>query len=233
MSRLISLLTDLFLVPSALIPTALVPSALAQEVRGVWLTDVDSDLLASRANIEDGMRFLAENGFNVVYPVVWNGGYTLYPSTTLESIIGVDRDPAVGQRDVLQEVIIEAHRFGLEVIPWMEYGFAASFGQDGGPLLAARPEWAARTFIGSKVEKNGFFWMSGLNPGVQQFILNLMTEILAYDVDGIQGDDRLPAMPVEGGIPTSSSSCIEANMVATTHPRTRRIRTGYSGARTS
>ncbi|NBW94384.1 MAG: T9SS C-terminal target domain-containing protein [Bacteroidetes bacterium] len=145
------------------------------------------------------MRYLAENGFNVVYPVVWNGGYTLYPSSTLESVIGVDRDPAIGQRDVLQEVIIEAHRFGMEVIPWMEYGFAASFGQDGGPLLAARPEWAARTFIGSKVEKNGFFWMSGLNPNVQQFILDLMSEILAYDVDGIQGDDRLPAMPVEGG----------------------------------
>ena len=199
MSRLTSLLTVLFLVPTVLALFVLPPSVLAQEVRGVWLTDVDSDLLSSRANIEDGMRFLSENGFNVVYPVVWNGGYTLYPSATLESVIGVDRDPAIGQRDVLQEVIIEAHRFGLEVIPWMEYGFAASFGQDGGALLAARPEWAARTFIGSKVEKNGFFWMSGLNPDVQQFILDLMTEILAYDVDGIQGDDRLPAMPVEGG----------------------------------
>lgn len=189
MSRLISFLLALMLVPSVL----------AQEVRGVWLTDVDSDVLSSRESIEEGMRFLANNGFNVVYPVVWNGGYTLYPSTTLEDVIGVDRDPAIGDRGVLREVIVEAHRFGLEVIPWMEYGFAASFGQDGGPLLAARPEWAARTFIGSKVEKNGFFWMSGLNPEVQQFILDLMTEILAYDVDGIQGDDRLPAMPVEGG----------------------------------
>ncbi len=177
----------------------LVPATHAQEVRGVWLTDVDSEVLASRDNIEAGMRFLAENGFNVVYPVVWNGGYTLYPSATLESVIGIDRDPAIGDRDVLQEVIIEAHRFGLEVIPWMEYGFASSFGQDGGALLAARPEWAARTFIGQKVERNGFFWMSGLHPDVQQFILDLMTEILAYDVDGIQGDDRLPAMPVEGG----------------------------------
>ena len=175
------------------------PSSFAQEVRGVWLTDVDSDLLSSREHIEEGMRYLAENGFNVVYPVVWNGGYTLYPSSTLESVIGVDRDPAIGQRDVLQEVIIEAHRFGMEVIPWMEYGFAASYGQDGGPILAVRPDWAARTFIGSRVEKNGFFWMSGLNPDVQQFLLDLMTEILAYDVDGIQGDDRLPAMPVEGG----------------------------------
>ncbi|MGA1496117.1 MAG: family 10 glycosylhydrolase, partial [Rhodothermales bacterium] len=53
------------------------PSSFAQEVRGVWLTDVDSDLLSSREHIEEGMRYLAENGFNVVYPVVWNGGYTL------------------------------------------------------------------------------------------------------------------------------------------------------------
>jgi hypothetical protein len=182
-----------------LILLPIIRPATGQEVRGVWLTDVDSDVLASRENIEAGMRFLAENGFNVVYPVVWNGGYTLYPSPTLASVIGVDRDPAIGQRDVLQEVLVEAHRFGLEVIPWMEYGFASSFGQDGGALLAARPEWAARTFIGDKVQRNGFYWMSGLNPEVQQFILDLMTEILAYDVDGIQGDDRLPAMPVTGG----------------------------------
>ena len=31
-------------------------------------------------------------------------------------------------------------------------------------------------------------------------MLSLVTEVIdKYDVDGVQGDDRLPAMPVEGG----------------------------------
>ena len=42
--------------------------------------------------------------------------------------------------------------------------------------------------------------MNGFNPEVQNFMLSLIMEVVtAYDVDGIQGDDRMPAMPVESG----------------------------------
>jgi len=50
------------------------------------------------------------------------------------------------------------------------------------------------------LQKNGFFWWNSLHPGPQQLLLSLVTEVVSrYDVDGIQGDDRLPAMPAEGG----------------------------------
>ncbi|MCX8011375.1 MAG: family 10 glycosylhydrolase, partial [Ignavibacteria bacterium] len=45
-----------------------------------------------------------------------------------------------------------------------------------------------------------FDWMNGFHPEVQDFLLSLIIEVIQnYKIDGIQGDDRLPAMPVESG----------------------------------
>jgi uncharacterized lipoprotein YddW (UPF0748 family) len=173
-----------------------------QEVRGVWVTNVDSDILFSKSSIAAGMDYLAENGVNVVYPVVWNKGFTLYPSPVLLAATGVAQDPIFAQsgRDPLAELVVEAHRNGMEVVPWFEYGFATSFSQSGGHIIAANPDWAAMNNQGQLVVKNGFDWMNGLHPGPQELMLSLIEEVLTkYDVDGVQGDDRLPAMPIEAG----------------------------------
>ena len=67
-------------------------------------------------------------------------------------------------------------------------------------MLAARPAWAARDRDGGLLTKNGFEWMNAYHPEVQQFILDLVLEVArTYDVAGVQGDDRLPAQPSEGG----------------------------------
>ncbi|HOC89551.1 MAG TPA: family 10 glycosylhydrolase [bacterium] len=180
---------------------ALSPAQEAQpELRGVWLTDVDSKVLFSRKNIAEAMRFLAGHHFNVVFPVVWNQGYTLYPSALMDSLFGIPIDPAHRGRDPLAEVIEEAHKNGLKVIPWFEYGFSASYKENGGHLLRAKPHWAARDRQGRLLTKNGFEWMNPYHPEVQAFMRGLVLEVArGYEVDGIQGDDRLPAHPVEGG----------------------------------
>lgn len=103
-------------------------------------------------------------------------------------------------RDPLREIIDEAHAHNIKVHAWFEYGFAASYGQNGGMILQAKPDWAARDKTGALLMKNGFVWMNSLHPEVQGFLLSLVKEVVqSYDVDGIQGDDRLPAMPSEGG----------------------------------
>jgi len=170
------------------------------ELRGVWLTNVDSDVLDSRANIEKAMAFLAEHNFNVVYPVVWNDAATMYPSTVMDTLIGRRIDPQYEGRDPLQELVQAAHDEGLAVIPWFEFGFASSYQADGGPILDAHPQWAARDTSGALVTKNGFDWMNAYRPAVQDLLRDLVMEVVrTYDVDGVQGDDRLPANPVEGG----------------------------------
>jgi len=173
-----------------------------QEVRGVWITNVDSDVLYSKDKLAEAMDYLASRGFNMVYPVVWNKGVTLHPSTVAQNAIGVKQDSffATQGRDPLAEIIAEAHRVGMEVVPWFEYGFASSFSENGGHIIAKNPHWAARNANGDIVTKNGFDWMNAIHPEVQQFMLDMIQEVIEnYDVDGIQGDDRLPAMAAEGG----------------------------------
>ncbi|KAB8331669.1 family 10 glycosylhydrolase [Scytonema tolypothrichoides VB-61278] len=170
------------------------------EIRGVWLTTTDSKVFHSRENIASAMDFLAETGFNVVFPVVWNQGATMYPSQLMRQTFDTEINPQFVGRDPLAEVVTEARRVGLKIIPWFEYGFASSYNLNGGKLLAKKPEWAARDREGNLLKKNGFEWLNALDPEVQDFMLNIILEVVRnYDVDGIQGDDRLPALPSEGG----------------------------------
>ena len=66
------------------------------ELRGVWLTNVDSRVLESRTQIAEAMQFLADHNFNVVYPVVWNKAMTLYRSEVMKSYFGIEIDTLCG-----------------------------------------------------------------------------------------------------------------------------------------
>lgn len=171
-----------------------------KKIRGVWLTTAASDVLESKQNIKKAMQLLAEAGFNTVFPVVWNNGYTLYPSAVLNKNFGIEIFPPYTGRDILAEVIEEATPLGLEVIPWFEYGFIAAYKQDGGHIIKGKPEWAGKDKDNQILTKNDFVWMNSLDPEVQDFVLSLFLEVARnYKIAGVQGDDRLPAMPSEGG----------------------------------
>ncbi|MEM1320525.1 MAG: family 10 glycosylhydrolase [Bacteroidota bacterium] len=172
-----------------------------QPTRGVWLTNVVSDAMFSRAQIEAAVERCHQYGFNSIFVVTWNRGYTLYPSDIMEQTFGLRIDPQHQGRDPLQEVIDAARTRGMKVYAWFEFGFAASYQEaDGGPLLRQKPRWAARDSAGNIASKNGFQWMNAFDPAVQDFILSLLKEVVSnYDIDGVQGDDRLPALPSIAG----------------------------------
>ena len=176
----------------------------------MWLTNVDSDVMQSRARMIGALDSLKARGFNVVFPVVWNKGWTLHPSDVMVRTFGdyARQDtfytnrarPGQAPFDPLAAIIEEGHARGFLVIPWFEFGFATSFRAGGGHILARKPGWAARDRTGGLLTKNGFEWMNAFDPEVQAFMLDLVGEVARrYDVDGIQGDDRLPALPSEGG----------------------------------
>ncbi len=170
------------------------------EIRGIWITSTSSQVLNSRKNIAEAMNFIAETGFNVVFPVVWNNGVTSYPSQVMRENFGVEINSRFQGRDPLAELIEEAKRVNLAVIPWFEYGFASSYQKDGGTIIAKKPEWAARDSAGKLLTKNGFDWLNAFDSEVQNFVLSLFLEVVKkYEVAGIQGDDRFPAFPIEGG----------------------------------
>jgi uncharacterized lipoprotein YddW (UPF0748 family) len=171
------------------------------EIRGVWLTNIDSDVLFSRRQVRRAIRRLSQLNFNTVYPTVWNWGYTLYPSSVAERTIGRSLDPAPGLagRDMLAEVVTQGHQRGLAVIPWFEFGLMAPADSD---LARRHPDWLTQRRDGSQVIMEGIHprvWLNPFHPQVQQLMVDLITEIVTtYDVDGIQLDDHF-GMPVELG----------------------------------
>jgi uncharacterized lipoprotein YddW (UPF0748 family) len=173
-------------------------------LKGVWITNVASSALDSPDNIKQAVLTCKKSGITDIFMVVWNKGRTLFPSETMRIEFGKPIMDQYSGRDPLQEMITEAHSAGLKVHAWFEYGFAASNSQQGGIILQKYPQWSAKDKFGNLLlSSGGFEWMNGIHPQVQDFMKSLILEVVTkYDIDGIQGDDRLPSMPIAGGYDT-------------------------------
>jgi len=183
-----------------------------EAVRGVWLTNVDSKVLNSKEGIDEAVNLCDEIGINSIFVVTWNKGMTTYPSKIMADFTGVSIDTQFTGRDPLQELIESAHKKNIKVIAWFEFGFSSSYNENGGKILQKKPEWVSKNINGKLVSKNGFEWMNGFHPDVQNFMLSLIMEVVKnYDIDGIQGDDRLPAMPSEAGYDDYTRNLFKVN----------------------
>ena len=202
----IALTSSAILSPRLLAQTP--PTTPTTELRGVWLTNIDSDVIFSRNNIIDAVNRLDKLNFNTIYPTVWQGGYTLYPSAAAQRVFGQSIDPSPGlkDRDILKEIIAQSRQKGIAVIPWFEFGFMAPAESE---LATLHPDWLAQRRDGSTIWKEGEHervWLNPFHPQVQQFILDLILEIVDnYDIDGIQFDDHF-GLPVEFGYEPSTVS---------------------------
>jgi uncharacterized lipoprotein YddW (UPF0748 family) len=179
----------------------------ANALRGAWVTTAASTALDSRNNIKACVQTCKDNNINNIFMVVYNNGTTCYPSTVMQNLTGVRIRPSFVGRDPLQEMIEEAHALGIKVHAWFEYGFSSSYSANGGAIVAARPSWAAKDISGNLVVKNGFDWLNAFHPDVQNFMISLFKEVTTnYNVDGVQGDDRLPAVPSTAGYDSYTSN---------------------------
>jgi uncharacterized lipoprotein YddW (UPF0748 family) len=190
----------------------------SEEIRGVWITNVNSGVLFMPWAINRALNQLSQLQFNTVYPVVWNRGTTFYRSAVGRRVTGRSQDDLLNLmrlgRDILSETIREGHQKGLRIIPWFEYGFMAPINSS---LVRYHPDWVAlpqdQQFksIYSRADLThadsstaSWFgiqnvWLNPLHPQVQQFMRDLILEVvMKYDVDGIQFDDHF-GMPVELG----------------------------------
>lgn len=169
-------------------------------MRGIWITTTASTALDSRENIKTMVSNCKAAGINTIFIVVYNNARTIYPSSVMQKLIGKTQLEKFSGRDPLRECVEEAKAQGLKVHAWFEYGFSSSYSANGGAIVEAKPSWAGKDQAGNLLVKNGFDWLNGLNPEVQQFMIDLFKEVITnYEVDGVQGDDRLPAMPSTGG----------------------------------
>jgi uncharacterized lipoprotein YddW (UPF0748 family) len=169
----------------------------AEEIRGVWLTNVDSEVLNSLGNLKDGLKRLKAMGFNTLYPAVWQRGFTLYPSEVAKKLTGsaVMPNSVFEHRDMLAELIQLAKPMGFRVIPWFEYGLMI---KPGTPIDLQRSHLITLDKNGKKIrikstdgKPDRNVWMNPCHPDVQRFMIDLITDVVArYDIDGIQLDDH-------------------------------------------
>ena len=163
-----------------------------QKIRGVWMSTNDFNVLKTRAGVRNAVTQLRNLNFNTIYPVVWNSGYTKFPSYTAKRAgIPFFFKGAEGQ-DILADLINQAHRRGLLVLPWFEFGFMTP---ETSELALNHPEWLTQKRNGSRTSNSAageVAWLNPFHPQVQQFIQNLVLEVVSqYDVDGIQFDDHM------------------------------------------
>ena len=201
---------------AAIFVTFAAASAAAPEVRGAWLTTTGPDHIASGLNTSNIAQRLRNIGLNTVYVESWKNGYTNFPSATMSALIGEDRSPGLGSRDLLHETLVSAHRQNMIQVAWFEYGFASQFvGTSGSPTNPLSQYMANQTSLvnGQTVQgwllkdqngnyvngSNQFAWMNPAVSEVRQLLIDITLEsIRNYDLDGVQFDDRL-AWPQEFG----------------------------------
>ncbi|MBO3459603.1 family 10 glycosylhydrolase [Aetokthonos hydrillicola Thurmond2011] len=171
-----------------------------QDIRGVWMTTNDFNTLRDRSKVQDAVTKLKGMNFNTIYPVVWNSGYVMYPSAVAQRA-GIQPFVLQGsdKHDIIADLINQAHRQNLLVIPWFEFGFMTPATSE---LALKHPDWLTQQRDGSQTSESAageVAWLNPFHPQVQQFITNLVTEIVTqYDVDGIQFDDHM-SLPREFG----------------------------------
>lgn len=183
-------------------------------VRAFWIPDPShTSFLTSYENIQEGVALAKELNFNTLYAVAWAKTRTLYPSQVLadnstytDAREGMFTPNYTGKSgDPLTDLIEVAHDAGLKVILWYEYGFMARWGSPPTPqndkILAVHPHWVGINNQGEPSSyNNADFYYNAYHPEVQQFMIDLVMEAVEnYDIDGVQGDDRMPAMPRNSG----------------------------------
>jgi uncharacterized lipoprotein YddW (UPF0748 family) len=164
----------------------------------VWIASHHhSEVWGSRDALARALDALVAQGWNTIFPAIWNRGFTAWPSAVMERHGLPTQDPffAAAGMDPLPLLVDLAKERGLTLIPWLEYGFAAEPVGRPGPLLTARPRWAARDRRGQVVVHGGLRWLNALDPEVREVLAELALEVAErYGVDGVQGDDHI-ALP--------------------------------------
>lgn len=160
--------------------------------RGVWL---NHDMLAEGPGaLTRTLNQFADAGINVIFPNVWYRGMVLYPGSKF-----APQDSRFRSWDPLETVVAEAHKRGMKVLPWFEYGFITHYNGNGDPrdvgaVLSSHPDWAAMDRAGNvgllhSDHQVYFYSLSPAVPAARAFLRDLVLEAARHaDIDGIQLD---------------------------------------------
>ena len=164
------------------------------ELKGIWIRPTYHNV----DEITQVIDRLANAGINNIFIETYYHGQTIFPSRTMEEYGFIKQNPEYAGFDPLRTWITEAHKRGIRVHIWFESFYVGNKSPETNPqyILAVKPQWAnyqkknidSETIPYSVSEHNGYF-IDPANPEVQEFLYNLINEIiLKYRPDGINLD---------------------------------------------
>lgn len=197
-------------------------------IRGVWVPAPKfTSVLHSYKNVENFVSLLDSLNFNTIFVVSYAETKTIYPSKVIKSYTNAKtieqsnllspylKSYNLGGKsisgDPIEDLINLAHKRNIKVFFWYEYGFMGATKPitSENPLFANHPDWLGINNENKPANyHNKDFYFNAYNPKVQDFLIKLIKEgIKRYpNVDGVQGDDRMPAMPKNSGYDTYTIS---------------------------
>ena len=161
-----------------------------KNVQGIWMTNVGASVLHHTLTLDNALYNLADSGYNQIYVSTYGLVGTIYPSEAVKSH-PIFLPPFT---DVLKAVSKEGNRQSLQVYAWLEYGLMLHPTNE---VAIANPEWLLQTPEGETIV-NDFVWLNPEHPEVQEYILQIISEVSQYNLTGIQLDDHW-SVPIQFG----------------------------------
>jgi uncharacterized lipoprotein YddW (UPF0748 family) len=166
---------------------------LGAEIRAVWLDRGTIVKARNEAGLAQVFDRLASAGINTVYFETINAGYPIYPSRVAPA-----QNPLIQGWNPLESAVKLAHQRGIELHAWI-WVFAVGndrhnqlLGQPSSflsPVIQAHPDWININNYGElRNTRDHKVYLDPANREARAYILRLINEITAYNVDGLQLD---------------------------------------------
>ncbi|WP_052344992.1 glycoside hydrolase family 10 protein [Planktothrix rubescens] len=166
---------------------------LGAEIRAVWLDRGTIVKARNEAGLAQVFDRLASAGINTVYFETINAGYPIYPSRVAPA-----QNPLIQGWNPLESAVKLAHERGIELHAWI-WVFAVGndrhnelLGQPSSflsPVIQAHPDWININNYGElRNTRDRKVYLDPANREARAYLMRLINEITAYNVDGLQLD---------------------------------------------
>lgn len=166
---------------------------LGAEIRAVWLDRGSIVKARNEAGLARVFDRLAAAGINTVYFETINAGYPIYPSRVAPA-----QNPLTQGWNPLEAAVKLAHQRGMELHAWI-WVFAVGndrhnqlLGQPSSflsPVIQAHPDWININNYGElRNTRDRKVYLDPANREARAYLMRLINEITAYNVDGLQLD---------------------------------------------
>jgi uncharacterized lipoprotein YddW (UPF0748 family) len=144
------------------------------KTRGIW---ADPPAFTNAADVDRMVARCKEAGLNLIIAnVMWR------QCVYFKSPHFAGQVRANDAFDPLADIVAKAHAAGIKVQAWCCVYYEGAVDDAN---TALHPAWLVRSFAGRPFEKN---FLSPANPEVNPYLLSVMKDLLAYDIDGIHLD---------------------------------------------